>query len=251
MIDTHAHLNLKKFDGDRSEVMASCREMDLEVINVGIDYVSSVRAVEIARESGFYAAAGIHPNGPEESLDIFSPLWEREEVVAVGETGLDFYRQPNNPEEKHRQQRLLYQHGQLARESKRPLILHCRQAYPELIAALRKDLKELDGVVHSFSGSLSDARELLQLGYYLGFSGLIFKLDLDEVIKSTPLERILVETDSPYLPPPSLNQKRNAPHLGLRPVLEKIAFVKKIPVSEMIEKTQENAQQLFKLKKNE
>lgn len=251
MIDTHAHLNLKDFDQDRLQIISSCQQTGIEVINVGIDYQSSVQAINLAQEKGFYASVGIHPNGPSEDPEKLSSLLDQPGVVAIGEMGLDFYRQSDDPAEKNRQQELFLAQGQLARRAGLPLIVHCRQAYPELMLLLRRELKGVPGVVHSFSGSLSEARELLNLGYYLGFNGLIFKQDLGEVITSTPLERMLIETDSPFLPPPSLNQSRNAPHLGLRPVVEKIAFVKKISTAEVIDLTDKNAYHLFQLDKHE
>lgn len=247
MIDTHAHLNLREFDGDRNEVIDVCQELNIEVINVGIDYLSSVKAIEIAEErEGFYASAGIHPN-TREKIEIIEPLLAKEKVVAVGETGLDFLRIENDKTEQERQRLLMIQHGELARKHDLPLIIHCRKAYADLLFLLRRDLSDQTGVIHCFSGSLSNARELLNMGYYLGFNGLIFKLNLDEIIESTPLERILTETDSPFLPPPFSNDSRNSPHLGLKPVLEKIAFLKKVPVSEVESITVQNAHSLFKL----
>ncbi len=250
MIDTHAHLNLKEFDNDRDKVADICQELGIEVINVGIDYLSSVKAIEMAGiYQRFYASAGIHPN-TREKIEKIIPLFSREKIVAVGETGLDFLRAENNKTEQERQRLLMTQHVELSKEHDLPLIIHCRKAYPDLLSLLRRYLTKQSGVIHSFSGSLNDARELLNMGYYLGFNGLIFKLNLDEVIESTPLERILTETDSPFLPPPSLNNERNAPHLGLKAVLEKIAFLKRIPVSEVESITVQNAYSLFKLKKH-
>ncbi len=248
MIDTHAHLNLKQFDRDRLEVLRACEEMDLEVINVGIDHASSVAAVGLSKRPGCYASVGLHPSHLGEEVELCQPLMGPG-VVAIGETGLDFYRRPGK-REKERQQDLFCRHGQTAREHGYPLIMHCRMAFPELVALLRSELAGCSGVVHSFSGSLALAGELLNMGYYLGLSGLVFKLDLDEVIRSTPLDRILIETDSPFLPPPSSGEKRNTPAIGWRPVLEKVAFVKKIPASEVAKAATDNAVQLFQLEKH-
>lgn len=245
MIDTHAHLNLKQFDRDRSEVLAACHQMGLRIINVGIDHQSSVKAVELTDQPGCYAAVGFHP-GCQDPAEIDRSLIV-EKTVAIGETGLDFFHRSDEAE-KSRQKDLFLKHGRVAAETGRPLIIHCRLAFPELISLLSRELAGIPAVIHSFSGGLPEARELLNMGFYLGFSGLVFKLDLDEVIRSTPVERMLVETDSPFLPPPSLEEKRNAPHVGWRPVLEKISFVKKISSSEIIEQTTENAECLFNLK---
>jgi len=251
MIDTHAHLNLEDFDQDRLKVISSCQEAGIKVINAGIDYQSSVRAISLAQEKGFYASVGVHPNSPSEDPDKLSDLIDQPGVVAIGETGLDFYRRPDDATEKHRQRELFLSQGQLARRAGLPLIIHCRRAYPELMPLLRRELKGVSGVIHSFSGSLIEARELLHLGYYLGFNGLVFRQDLDEVIISTPLERILIETDSPFLSPPSINQSRNVPYLGLRPVVEKIAFIKKVSTAEIIDLADKNAYHLFQLDKHE
>ncbi len=249
MIDTHAHLNLEDFDQDRLKIISLCQQSGIKVINVGIDYQSSQRAIDLAQEKGFYASVGLHPNSTPEDPASLITLLDQPGVVAVGETGLDFYRQSNDPAEKIRQQDLLLIHAQLAHRFQRPMIIHCRQAYPELLVLLRRELSGVPGVIHSFSGSLDEARILLNLGYYLGFNGLIFKQNLDEVIRSTPLERMLMETDSPFLSPPSLDQNRNAPHLGLRPVVEKIAFIKQISAAEVIDLTDKNAYDLFQLEK--
>ncbi len=250
MIDTHAHLNSSEFDQDRGEVISFCRDLDIEIINVGVDYESSLQAIEMAKNGGLYASIGLHPTSRPEPLDNFQDLFNQRKVVAIGETGLDFMQCLNNENEKKRQQDLFNQHGQWAKEYALPMIMHCRQAYRELISMLRKEMLGIPGVIHSFSGTLADARELINLDYYLGFNGLIFKMELDEVIKSTPLDRILIETDSPYLTPPSLGRKRNAPHLGLRIVLEKIAYIKKIPAQEVADITKKNAYKLFQLEKH-
>jgi len=250
MIDTHAHLNLAEFDQDRDGMMTACREMELEVINVGIDRSSSVKAIELAQNPGFYASVGVHPGSDPELIQNCQDLLNQPKVVAIGETGLDFLRFPDDLNEHQRQQELFEEHGRLAAEHNLPLIIHCRKAYRQLISLLSLEMKGLPGVIHSFSGGLSEARELLDLGYYLGFSGLIFKLELSEVIKSTPLERILIETDSPYLAPPSLNQKRNTPQSGWRIVLEKVASIKQIPAQEVVQITDQNAYHLFQLEKH-
>lgn len=251
MIDTHAHLNLEDFDQDRLKIISLCQQSNIKVINIGIDYQSSQRAIDLAQEKGFYASVGLHPNSAAEDPARLVSLLDQPGVVAIGETGLDFYRCPNNPAEKIRQQDLLLVHGQLAHRFNYPMIIHCRQAYSKLLILLRRELSGIPGVIHSFSGSLNEARVLLNLGYYLGFNGLIFKQNLDEVIRSTPLERMLIETDSPFLSPPSLSQKRNAPHLGLRPVVEKIASIKQISAAEVIDLADKNAYDLFQLEKHD
>jgi len=247
MIDTHAHLNLKDFGQDLSEVVSGCQDLGIEVINVGIDRESSIQAIEIAETNkGFYATAGVHPNNQARSIEGIDHLAGNEKVVAIGETGLDFYRSDHSENDLRVQIDLMIQHGELSKKTGKPLVIHCRRAYRELISLLRREMNGACGVVHAFSGSLDDARELLELGYFLGFGGLIFKTDLDEIIISTPLDRILMETDSPYLSP-AKEIKRNAPHLGLVPVLERIAFIKKTPVQEVVSATVDNAVRLFKL----
>ncbi len=247
MIDTHAHLNLKDFRQDLPEVISGCQNLGIEVINVGIDRESSIQAIEIAETNkGFYATAGVHPNNQVRSFEGIDRLVGNEKVVAIGETGLDFHHSDRSENDLSAQIDLMIQHGQLSEKTGKPLVIHCRGAYRELISLLRREMNGAFGLVHAFSGSLDDARELLELGYFLGFGGLIFKMNLDEIIMSTPLDRILMETDSPYL---SLSKeiKRNAPHLGLVPILERIAFIKKTSVQEVVSVTVDNAVRLFKL----
>jgi TatD DNase family protein len=269
MIDTHAHLNFSAYRDDAGDVIKRTLEGGIWMINVGSQYSTSKRAVEIAEryEKGVYAAVGLHPvhlsggifktkidkeevefETREEEFDRgrYKELARSEKVVAVGEIGLDYWYRPKTKTKleqfKEKQKEVFLSQMKLAKEIDLPVIFHCRMAHEDLIAALGDKEK---GVVHCFSGSWQEAQKYLTKGLYLGFNGIIFKLDLDEVIEKTPLDRILVETDCPYLTPPP-KEGRNEP-LYVRYVAEKIAKIKKLSYQEITTTTTQNAVKLFNL----
>jgi len=271
LVDTHAHLNFKAFDRDRNEIIKDCLDNDIYVVNVGSKYETSKKAVEIAGDfKGMYATVGLHPihletgmvnlkNDPEEtgvlikeeSFDYnkYKELACLKNVVAIGETGLDYWYKPKTKTKlqafKEKQREVLLQHIKLGRELHLPLVLHCRVANDDLISILKEE-KGITGVIHCFTGTLNEAKEYLKSGFYLGFTGIIFKLDLNEVIREVPVNRILVETDCPYLTPPQVKEKRNEPK-NVKYILEKIAELKKLDYKELSLKTLENAKKLFNL----
>ncbi len=217
MIDTHTHLNDPCFDNDREEVRCRAYEAGVPLLVVcGYDLSSSKHAVDIASRWGDGSAVGIHPHQAAEvspsSLPSLRELAQFPWVVAVGETGLDYY---YHPEYQLDQQTALRAHIQLARELSLPLILHCRQAYQDLIQILQEEeAEEVGGVVHCFTGNEEEAEQLLDLGFYLGIGGIItFKksASLRELISYLPRDRILLETDSPYIAPEPFRGRRNEP----------------------------------------
>ncbi len=238
IIDTHAHLNFKDYDKDREEVIERSLKEGVFMINIGTHLSSSKRAVEIAHqhERGVYASVGLHPIYEEEySEEDYRKLLLSEKVVALGEIGLD-------KKYAHKNQLPYFQKQlQLAKEHCLPVILHCRMAHKEIREEIEK--YKLSGVVHCFTGSKKDARDYIEKGFYLGFNGIIFKTSLDTVIKETPLERVLLETDSPYLTPP-MEKGRNEP-LYVKHVASRIAEIKGISTEEVIKKTFSNAEDLF------
>jgi len=288
-VDTHSHLNINAFELDRDEVIKRCFKNNVWLINVGTNYETSKKAVEIAEkyEKGVYAAIGLHPinikqnqkskipirpslralgknqndkskfknieNILEEefSYEGYKELTKSKKVVAVGEIGLDYYWKPKTTKKKElfkqKQKELLLKELKLAEELNLPVIFHCRMAFDDLIDILQgSDPCKLNGVIHCFTGNWKMAKKFLNLGFYLGFNGIIFKLDLDEIIKKTPLDRILIETDCPYLTPPNLGKERNDP-LGVKFVAERIAEIKNVGFDKIAEITTENAKRLFKL----
>ncbi len=282
IIDSHAHLNFSDFDQDREEILENSLESGTWIINIGADFATSRKAVEIAQgySRGIYAAIGVHPIHVENEtysqecmLDL---IQNNDNVVAIGEIGLDYFHlksekgKLNKPVAlkkitgakksiPEKQEELLFKQLELARISGLPIIFHCRHyknydAHYDLLkimekfAVLYKDFV-LRGVIHCYTGDAQLAKIYLKLGLYLGFTGIItFSTDYDEIIKETPLERILIETDSPYLAPAPKRGSRNIPE-NVKFVAEKIARLKKIKVSKVKKETLKNAQKLFSLKK--
>lgn len=250
IFDTHAHYDDEAFDADREALLASMPEHGVGLIlDPGCDLESSRRAVELARTyPRVYAAVGWHPENcapyTEDSLDALR-AWAREpKVVAIGEIGLDYYWEQNPPREL--QQRVLRDQLALAQELDLPVIVHDREAHADSLAIVQ-EFPAVRGVFHCFSGSVEMARELLKRGWYLGFDGPVtYKSNKKaaEVLAVTPLERILVETDSPYMAPEPCRGKRNDSSL-LVYVLEKIAALKGVSAEEMTRITQENGCRLF------
>ncbi len=248
LIDTHAHLNFSAYKSDAVEVTKRTLAGDTWMINVGSQYSTSKRAVEMAEKykEGVYAAIGLHPIhavNEEFAREDYKDLAKSSKVVAVGEIGLDYKAEYVSSKEK--QKETFLKQLDLAEELNLPVILHCRMAHEDTISLLQqRNGKGIRGVVHCFTGSWAEAQKYLDMGFYLGFNGIIFKLDLDKVIEKTPLDRILVETDCPYLSPPQAPE-RNEP-LAVKYVVEKIAKLKEKSYEEIGEITVQNARNLFK-----
>lgn len=271
IIDTHAHLNFNAYKDDVDEVVKKTLDSDIWMINVGSQQDTSKRAVEMAEKypEGVYAAVGLHPIHLETGLvkikedsdeiqfktteedfnaTIYKELAKSKKVVAIGEVGLDYYWRPKTKirieEFKKKQKNILFRQLDLAKELDLPVIFHCRMAHDELIELL-KDYGKVNGVIHCFTGNQEQTEEYLKMGLHLGFNGIIFKMDLDNVIKNCPLDRILLETDCPYLTPPP-KEGRNEP-LYVKYVAEKISKIKNIKTEELNSITTQNAKKLFKI----
>lgn len=245
IIDSHAHLNFKAFDNDFDEVIKRSLSENIWMINVGSDYDTSKRAIEIAQKyDGVYSAIGFHPIHAQEfkGLASFKELSSLKEVVAIGEIGLDYFR--DYGEFKDKQKEVLVEQLDLAKKLDLPVILHCRMAHNDLLDIL-KDY-DISGVIHCFTGNWKEAKKYLDRGFYLGMNGIMFKFDLKEVIEKTPLDRILVETDCPYLTPPQASDKRNEP-INIKYVVEKIAKIKKVNFETIAEATVQNTKKLFNI----
>ncbi|MDD5453107.1 MAG: TatD family hydrolase [Candidatus Bipolaricaulis sp.] len=247
LFDTHAHLDFPPFDRDRGELLTALRVEGVAVLNVGVDLRSSEAALELARKHGHvFASAGLHPH----DAKAFTPELEarltgllRQGAVAVGECGLDFYR---NLSPHEAQIEAFRSQLRLARQLDLPVILHERAAWDPFLLLLRAE-QPPRGVVHGFGGDESRAQEIVSLGLHLGIGGpLTYRRNdaLRRAAAAIPLERILVETDSPYLPPEPFRGQRNDPG-KVRLVVERLAALRGIPVAELAEVTWRNACWLF------
>lgn len=250
LIDSHAHLDDKRFETDRAETIARAAENGVSrILNPGSDMFSSARAVELAEaNAGIYAAVGIHPHDAKETREAdYSQLaaWAAyPKVVAIGEIGLD-YHYDFSP--RATQQAVFIRQLDLARQVNKPVIIHDREAHADLLAIVKKEAVGVGGVFHCFSGSLEMLRDVLQLGFYVSFAGPITFANarkLPEVAREVPIERLLIETDSPYLTPEPYRGRRNEPAY-VRYVVDKLAAVRGMEPELIAQATAENAQRLF------
>lgn len=252
-VDTHVHLHFPDYDKDRDAVIRSSREAGVDIfINVGTDAVSSRQSVDLAHRNKFiHAAVGIHPhdakNASETDLKEIERLVHESKVAAIGEVGLDFFRNLSPAET---QKKLLNWAFGLHRQTRKPLILHIRDAYKEMEEQVRSELKdEGRGVVHCFSSDKETMKHFLDLGFYISFAGpLTYKKngELREAFQACPPDRILLETDAPFLPPQSRRGLRNESAYLLE-TAQVGAEIKKISLQELGNQTTQNARKLFNL----
>lgn len=246
LFDTHAHYDDEAFDADRDTVLST---FDGLVIDPGCTLESSRAAVALAnRHPHVYAAVGIHPENCggflTEHLDELRRLARQSKVVAIGEIGLDYYWAENPPREFQRQ--VFRAQLELALELDLPVIIHDREAHGDSLAIV-KEYPALRGVFHCYSGSVEMAKELLDRGWYLGFDGPVTYKNARrtvEVAEMIPIDRILVETDSPYMSPVPVRGKRNDSH-NVAYIVEKLAQIKGISSDEMAILTLANGKKLF------
>lgn len=264
MIDAHCHLNFKAFEEDFDKVIKRALDSGVtKIINVGTKLDSSQKAVELAEKyENLYATVGIHPH----HTDKLESDWEKKleelakhpKVVAIGEIGLDFFNYSSNGiMDKNLQQELFIKQIEIAHKLKLPLQIHNRQAGKEIVDILvnhKSYLLSPPGVFHCFSGDIEFLREVLDLGFYISFDGNItYKgiargeaTDLKDLVKYAPLDRIITETDSPYLTPVPFRDQRNEPEYVII-VGKAIAEIKGISFDEVNKITTENTKKIFKL----
>jgi TatD DNase family protein len=264
LIDTHAHLDFQKFDADRPAVLDRARAAGVAtIINVGTDLESSRQAVSLAEEyEAVYAAVGMHPHDAKKldgvTLAGLRELAQKPKVVAVGEIGLDYYRNlsPRDVQWRAFQAQLAW-----AARLGKPVIVHDRDAHEDIMRALSKWAEGLDGstlagrlgVLHTFSGDLDMAQEAIQLGFYISISGPVTYKNagqLPDIVRALPLDRLLVETDCPFLSPEPHRGKRNEPAYT-RLVAGRIAELKGISFEQVAQATTANALRLFELANTE
>lgn len=251
-IDTHAHLNFDAFKNDYKEVIDRAFKADVRgIINVGSNLETSKKAIEIAEEydEGVYAAIGLHPihvKDEEFNEVIFLKLAKNKKVVALGETGLDYYYDKSN---KKLQREIFEKSLKISQAVSKPIILHSRDAGEDVLTVLMAQRPEPKGVMHCFPGDWPYAKVILDMGLYISFTGLITftkNMDTYEVIREVPLERILIETDCPFMTPEPYRGKRNEPAFVIE-VAKKIAEIKKISLEKVADQTSKNAIELFGL----
>jgi len=249
LVDSHAHLDFPEFAGHLDEVIARANATGVgHILTIGISYETALAALDIARKyAGVSAAAGIHPNEVGAHFERFPELvklFETEPLVAVGETGLDFYRNRTPAEE---QKEAFRAHLELALERDLPVIIHVRDAYEEALKALDSLARMPRGVFHCFSGAAEFAREALDRGFFVSFAGQVtYKNaeDLRAVAGAIPVGRLLVETDCPYLSPVPHRGKTNEPSYVLH-TAEKLAGLVGVPYDDFARATTANAWRLF------
>lgn len=252
LIDTHAHLDDSRFDKDREKVIKRTFEDGIKlVINIGCDLMTSKTSVEFAEKyKQIYAAIGVHPHDagrtlPYYMVEEFERILKHPKVVAIGEIGLDYY-YDHSP--RSVQKEIFLEQLNLAKRARLPVIIHVREAFGDFLEIMRREgLEPIKGVMHCYSGSLEVAYECIEMGFYISFAGPVtFKnaKNLKEVAKKLPLDRILIETDCPYLSPEPNRGKRNEP-LYVKYVAEEIANLKDISLEKVANATYKNALDLF------
>jgi len=257
LIDSHVHLDDERYNPDRAEIFKRAEEAGVEAfVTIGCDLATSRAAVELAdRHAGVYATIGVHPHEVKHIEDSwyqeFQKLAQHPKVVGYGEIGLDFH-YDHSPREIQRQR--FREQIQLAHELQLPIVVHTREAQDDTITILREEhATNIGGVIHCFSGDASLANKALELGFYISFSGIItFRnaSELREIVRTVPDDRLLIETDAPYLTPVPYRGKRNE-SAYIKQVAEKVAEVKEGANPEAFERIAEitatNAKRLFNL----
>ncbi len=256
IFDTHAHYDDDAFDEDREEILASLKEHGIcHAVNVGASLSSCQQTLALLKEYDFlYGAVGVHPSETaelsEESFEWLRKAVKEPGIVAVGEIGLDYYwEEPEHEIQKKWFRRQL----ELAREAALPVIIHSREAAQDTLDIMKElHAEEIGGVIHCYSYSLEMAKEYEKMGFFFGIGGVVTfnnAKKLKEVVAYLPLDRIVLETDCPYLAPVPNRGKRNS-SLNLPYIAEKIAEIKNISYDKVIEVTYKNAEKLYRLREN-
>ena len=257
LVDTHTHLDDARYNDDREAMLTRAKEVGVEAfITIGCDLVTSRSAVALADQYPFiYASIGVHPHEvrhiQDNWYDDFRQLAKNKKVVAYGEIGLDYHYNHSSPKEQRERFR---EQLQLARELTLPVIIHTREAQEDTIAILRdENVSEIGGVFHCFSGDAWLAKDALDLGFYLSFSGILTFQNatmLRDIAKTVPLDRLLIETDCPYLTPAPHRGKRNEPAF-VSFVAQKLAEIRTDTPGMSVDRiefiTTQNAKRLFKI----
>ena len=251
LFDTHAHLNDEAFETDRDELICGLGEKDIGfVMNAGCSLVASRESIALAEKYPFiYASVGSHPDSAdevnEELIETYLQMTKHPKVKAIGEIGLDYYYEGFD---RQIQIKAFEVQMELAKQAELPVIVHERDAHEDGMAMVRK-FPEVTGVFHCYSGSAEMARQLVDLGWYIGFTGVLTFKNARKAVEtaaSIPLERIVLETDCPYMSPEPYRGRRNDPGRLIH-MAEKLAEIRGFPVDEIIEITTENAKRLYRI----
>jgi len=248
IVDVHAHLDDKAFDDDRQQVLENIKETGIIVVNAGSDINSSRFSVKLAQKHDFiYACVGVHPHEaakvPKGYLKELKELAQNPKVIGIGEIGLDYYYEFS---EKNIQQKVCIEQLELAKSLNLPVIIHSRDAHEDTLNILKKSVPP-KGLMHCYSGSLEMARKLVKLGFYFSFGGVITFKNAKrpkEVASKLPLDKILLETDCPYLSPEPYRGKRNDP-TRIPVIAKKLAEFRQTSVQEIEDTTYDNFTKLF------
>jgi len=249
LIDTHCHIYYDSYKKDIEEVIINASKHNVtKMICVGVDIISSKQSLDLANNySSVFASCGIHPH---ESKDVktnylykLEEITKSKKIVAIGETGLDYF---YNHSDKETQKKTFIEQLELSKTLDYPAIIHCREAENDIIECI-KLTNATKGVIHCFSGSRNFAEKLFNLGFMISFTGMVtFKNDISEILKDIPLNKFMLETDSPYLTPVPYRGKRNEPSM-VEIIAKKIAEIKDVSISIIAKETTKNAEALFGL----
>ena len=252
LIDTHTHLDDARYNDDRDAMIARAREAGVEAfVTIGCDLATSQAAVAIANQHPFvYASVGVHPHEVKHIsdgwYDEFRRLVNNKKVVAYGEIGLDYHYNHSSPKDQRERFR---EQIQLARELNLPVIIHTREAQDDTMTILKEEkASEIGGVFHCFSGDAWLAKDALDLGFHLSFSGILTFQNatmLRDIAKNTPLDRVLIETDCPYLTPVPHRGKRNEPAYVAHVAKQLAAIHPELSLEQIGQRTTENAKRLY------
>jgi len=252
LIDTHAHLDFSEYDPDRDQVVKRAKESGVEIIiNIGSSLEGSRGSVELAAKyENIYAVVGVHPHEaqdvPVDVAQIIKDLAKKKKVVAIGEIGLDYFK---NFSPADQQRELFRKLAAAAKELKLPVVLHSRAADEDMVRII-KEFMPLPAVVHCFSGDEKFLRSCLELGFLVSFTcNITYKKaqNLRDIVRICPLDRMMLETDAPYLSPEGFRGKRNEP-FQVKLLAEYIAQIRGISFSELADATTSNAKKFFRLK---
>ncbi|MBQ0042906.1 MAG: TatD family hydrolase [Lachnospiraceae bacterium] len=256
IFETHAHFDDEAFDEDREELLLNMKRNGIHpIVNVGASMGSSRESVKLSSDyPNVYAAVGVHPSEvyqmTEADLMDLEDLSRESKVLAIGEIGLDYHYEDTDAE---CQKYWFIQQLKLAKKVNLPIIIHSREACLDTMEIMKEHAKGLTGVIHCFSYPVEIAREYVKMGFYLGIGGVLTYKNankLIEVAEEIPLDKLVLETDSPYLTPVPHRGERNDSR-NLIYVAEKLAKIKNMPVDKLIKQTSENARNLYRLKKGD